>query len=430
MEYTKIKSERLGEEILCGVHESGLRVYIVPKRGFNKYYAIYGTEYGSMNTTLPAEGDEAEIVLPDGIAHFLEHKMFEQPDGTGAFDLFSETGASSNAFTSFDLTAYLFVCTDKFYENLDILLKFVNEPYYTKENVDKEQGIIGQEIKMYDDDPSWRVFFNMLGAMFHKNPVKIDIAGTVESISHITPELLYKCYNRFYNPANMLLVMVGDIDPSEVEKYIDKHVKPKEGARRQPRVLPPEPENVVKTYVEQQLSVSSPIFSIGFKEKKSGVRGAKLLKKCVETEILLELLFGKSSDFYISLYEKGLIDSSFGKECELEIDYGFSAVSGESENPEEVFRLVRDRVREMGESGVSTGDAERAKKVLLGRFIRGFNETEGLGNSFLRDFMSDINPFDYTEILDKVTEEDLNARLREHFDPENCVLSVVKPIKQ
>lgn len=429
MEYAKIRNERLGEEVWSGVHKSGLRVYIIPKRGFNKYYAVYGTEYGSLNTEfIPVDGGE-KIVLPDGIAHFLEHKMFEQPDGGNAFDLFSETGASSNAFTSFDLTAYLFTCTDRFYENLDILLGFVNTPYYTNENVDKEQGIIGQEIKMYDDEPNWRVFFNMLGAMFHNNPVKIDIAGTVESISHITPELLYKCHRQFYNPANMILVMVGDIDPDEAEKYIDKHLKTEANVGRQPRVMPPEPETIVKDYIEQSLAVSSPVFYIGFKEKKSGVRGRELLEKEIATDILLEVLFGKSSDFYISLYESGLIDSSFGKECELEVDYGFSAVSGESENPKEVFERIKKRVRDMAESGVDPAVAERVKKVMLGRYLRGFNDIEGIGNSFMRDFLGDVNPLDYAEILDKITVDGLNRRLREHFDADNCVLSVIKPIE-
>lgn len=429
MEYKRIRNEKLGEELLCGVHESGLRVYIIPKRGFNKYYAVYGTEYGSMNTSFTAVGESEETVLPDGIAHFLEHKMFEQPDGGNAFDLFSETGASSNAFTSFDLTAYLFTCTDRFYENLDILLGFVNTPYYTDENVDKEQGIIGQEIKMYDDEPSWRVFFNMLGAMFHNTPVKIDIAGTVESISHITPELLYKCHRQFYNPENMILVMVGDIDPSEAEKYIDKHVKPEMSVGRQPRVMPPEPENIVTEYAEQKLSVSSPIFYIGFKEKKSGARGAELLKKEIMTDILLDVLFGKSSDFYISLYEQGLIDNSFGKESELEADYGFSAVSGESDDPRKVFELIKEHVREIRKKGVDMTAAERAKKVMLGRYLRSFNDIEGIGNSFMRDLLSGINPLDYAEILNGVTEEELNERLREHFDDTNCVLSVINPIE-
>ncbi len=429
MEYTRIRNERLDEEVLCGVHGSGLRVYIIPKRGFNKYYAVYGTEYGSMNTSFTAAGESEETVLPDGIAHFLEHKMFEQPDGGNAFDLFSETGASSNAFTSFDITAYLFTCTDRFYENLDILLSFVNDPYYTDENVSKEQGIIGQEIKMYDDDPSWRVYFNMLEAMFHNNPVKIDIAGTVESISHITPELLYKCHRQFYNPANMILVMVGDIDPAEAEKYIDKYVKPESNVGRQPRVMPPEPEKIVTDFTEQRLSVSSPLFFIGFKEKKSGMRGRELLEKEIETDILLEVLFGKSSDFYISLYNEGLIDGSFGKDSEIEPDYGFSAVSGESDDPQRVFELVKERVRAMADSGVDMSAAERAKKVMLGRYLRGFNDIEGIGNAFMRDFLGGINPLDYAEVLESVGEAELNERLREHFDADNCTLSVIRPVE-
>ena len=210
--------------MLSAVHESGLRVYVFPKKGFSKYYAIYGTEYGSLNRTFKPQNEDNMITVPDGIAHYLEHKMFEDENGVDAFERFAETGASANAYTSFDLTAYLFSCTDRFYENLDILLDFVNHPHFTKENVAKEQGIIGQEIKMYDDDPEWRAFFNTLPALFKNNPVKIDIAGTVESISHITPEILYQCYNTFYNPANMRLILVGDVDIDEAMKYVDKHL--------------------------------------------------------------------------------------------------------------------------------------------------------------------------------------------------------------
>lgn len=183
MEIKSFYNSRLNEKMQYTVHSSGLRVYVFPKKGFSKYYAIYGTEYGSVDRVFRVPGEDKMTEVPDGIAHYLEHKMFEEEGGGNAFDRFAETGASSNAFTSFDLTAYLFSCTDKFYENLDILLSFVNKPWFTEENVKKEQGIIGQEIKMYDDDPEWRVFFNTLTAMYHNNPVKIDIAGTVESRS-------------------------------------------------------------------------------------------------------------------------------------------------------------------------------------------------------------------------------------------------------
>lgn len=329
MKFDKIESKLLKETIMHGVHESGLRVYIVPKSGFSKYYAIYGTEYGSIDTKLNFPDTNEVINLPDGIAHFLEHKLFEEEDGGNAFDRFALTGANSNAFTSFDITAYLFSCTDSFYENLDILMDFVNHPYFTDENVAKEQGIIGQEIKMYDDDPSWRLFFNMLQAMYHNNPVKTDIAGTVESIAKITPDILFKCCDAFYNPSNMFLVMVGDIDADKAIEIVDKYVSADRDRGRIQREKIDEPKSVVKSEISQKMSVSKPQFMIGFKEQETDIEGSELLKKQIETNVILNILFGVSSKFFNELYEEGLIDGSFGFEAELEKKYGFSSVNGE-----------------------------------------------------------------------------------------------------
>ena len=334
-------NEKLQEKMQFAVHKSGLRIYVFPKKGFSKYYAIYGTEYGSIDRSFKVPGEEEFSVVPDGIAHYLEHKLFEQEDGGNAFDLFAKTGASSNAFTSFDLTAYLFSCTDKFYENLDILLGFVNKPWFTKENVEKEQGIIGQEIKMYDDDAEWRVFFNTLTAMYHNNPVKIDIAGTVESIAEITPELLYRCYNTFYNPANMILVMVGDVDIEKAMTYVDKYVDESRNLGEIPRAKFDEPKERVKEIVEQKLLVSRPLFRIGFKENQLDGDCEAMLKREIATELILEAVFGKTSDFYMELYEEGLIDNSFDAETESTKAYGFTLIGGESSNPKQVYEKIR-----------------------------------------------------------------------------------------
>lgn len=430
MRFEKTENKALKESILFGVHESGLRVYIVPKAGFSKYYAIYGTEYGSIDNVLRMPGEAGEINLPDGIAHFLEHKLFEEEDGQNAFDKFAVTGASSNAFTSFDMTAYLFSCTDKFYENLDILLEFVNNPYFTDENVAKEQGIIGQEIKMYDDDPEWRLFFNMLQGMYHNNTVKTDIAGTVESISHITTELLYKCCKAYYNPSNMILVMVGDVDPDEAVKYIDKHVNPEKDMGQIERPEVDEPEKVVKKVVHQKMSVSKPMFLIGFKEKEIDVCGETLVKKQILTDILLEVLFGKSSEFFMELYGEGLIDGTFGKDSELEKRYGFSSLNGESKNPDEVYKRVCAYLEKVKSGKLDEAAISVAKRVLIGQNLRRFNSVEKLGNDFIRTFMNGIDPLGYNELVEKVSVEELEARLREHFDTECCTMSVVEPLEE
>ena len=430
MKFKTLESKLLREKVLMSVHESGLKVYIVPKTGFCKYYAIYGTEYGSIDTVLKVPGSDEVINLPDGIAHFLEHKLFEEEDGGNAFDRFSLTGANSNAFTSFDMTAYLFSCTDSFYENLDILMDFVNHPYFTEENVKKEQGIIGQEIKMYDDDPGWRLFFNMLQAMFVNNPVRTDIAGTVESIAKITPDLLYKCTSAFYNPSNMFLVMVGDIDAEKAIEIVDKYVDKAKDKGEIKRQKVDEPRLPQKTEVYQKMSVSKPQFMIGFKEVETDLKGSELLKKQIETRILLSLLFGKSSEFFIKLYEEGLIDGSFSADSEIEKKYGFSSVSGESKDPKAVYKKVMERIEKVKKEGLDNGEISRIKKVLIGSNLRGYNDVERIGNNFIRDFMAGINPFEYEEIAEKITKDDLAKRLNEHFVSDGAVLSVVEPFEE
>lgn len=426
-EIKEFASDELKEKMLFATHKSGLRVYVFPKKGFSKYYAIYGTDYGSTDREFLVPGESEKTVVPDGIAHFLEHKMFEQPDGSNAFDSFAVTGASSNAFTSFDMTAYLFTCTDRFYENLDILIDFVNSPYFTDENVSKEMGIIGQEIKMYDDDPGWRVFFNALRAMFRDNPVKIDIAGTVESISKIDKDILYKCYNTFYNPGNMILVLVGDVDINEVMDRLDKRMGDEKnlGEIKRPEIR--EPAERVTEFVEQRLVVSQPMFNIGFKDITPFTGGEELARREAATEIILDTLFGKSSDFYMELYEEGLIDSGFSVETELEKRYGFSLMGGESKDPKAVYEKIKERILKAQKEGIDKSDIERTKKVMKASGIKLFNYIEGMGNAYIRMLLKGINPLDYNKVIDSVTYDDIMNRLNTHFDTNNCVLSTVLP---
>ena len=248
MNISEIKSERAGDSYYKIDHPSGLTVYVYPKEGYNSAYAIIGTKYGSVNTCFSLDGGE-KITVPDGIAHYLEHKLFESEDGD-AFARYAKTGASANAYTSFEKTCYLFSCTDKFDESFEILLDFVQSPYFTAETVAKEQGIIGQEIKMYDDSPDWRVMFNMLEKMYHHHPVKIDIAGTVESIAEITAEKLYQCYNTFYNLNNMALCVAGNVTVEQVLKTCDRMLKPCEKHTIE-NFFEDEPYEIVEPYVEQ-----------------------------------------------------------------------------------------------------------------------------------------------------------------------------------
>ncbi|MBR5152515.1 MAG: insulinase family protein [Clostridia bacterium] len=430
MEMNRYYQEQLQEEMQCAVHPSGLRVYVFPKKGFQKYYAIYGTEYGSIDSVFQVPGEDAMIKVPDGIAHYLEHKMFEEEDGGDAFQRFALTGANSNAFTSFDMTAYLFSCTDRFYENLDILLDFVNCPCFTEENVAKEQGIIGQEIKMYEDDPEWRVFFNTLTALFHNNPVKIDIAGTVESIAQITPELLYRCYHTFYNPANMVLVLVGDVDMETAMSYVDKHVDASRNLGQIPREEVVEPRERVQERISQKLVVSQPLFRIGFKDCNMDLDAEAMMKKELATEVILDAVFGRCSDLYHQLYESGFIDSTFDAEADLSKRYGFSLLGGESKDPEAVYAKIKERLAELMETGIPAEDIARSKKKLKSSHIRIFNSVERMGNTFIRQIFSGYNPLSAGDALNALTEQEINDRLREHFAVDNCVLSVVYPMDE
>ena len=428
MNIETFRNEQLKEEMQFTTHKSGLRVYVFPKRGFSKYYAIYGTEYGSVDRSFTVPGENEQMTVPDGIAHYLEHKMFEEENGN-AFDRFAITGASSNAFTSFDMTAYLFSCTNNFYENLDILLDFVNHPYFTDENVEKEQGIIGQEIRMYEDDAEWKVFFNSLTAMYHNNPVKIDIAGTVESISHITPEILYKCYNTFYNPANMALVLVGDIDINKALSSVDKYIDASRNIGLIPRADINEPKMRVQEKIEQKMIVSQPLFRIGFKDNDIRDDVDAMLKKEIATELILESVFSKRSELYTELYEAGLIDNSFGGETDITKTYGFTLIGGESKDPDAVYEKVKAHLDKLIETGIPAEDIERARKVLMSASIRLFNSVEAMGNSFIRSILAGRNPLKYKDFLNEVNDEMVNNRLKEHFDTSNCVLSVITPAK-
>lgn len=420
------KNPKLKEEMQFITHKSGLKIYLFPKKGFTKYYAIYGTEYGSVDRTFKVPGENETITVPDGIAHYLEHKLFEE-EGGNAFDRFAITGASCNAFTSFDMTAYLFSCTDNFYQNLDILVDFVNHPYFTPENVKKEQGIIGQEIQMYDDEPEWRVFFNTLTAMYHNNPVKIDIAGTVESISHITPELLYKCYNTFYNPANMVLVLVGDIKMDAVLEIVDKYLDADRNLGKIKREPVLEPTQRVQEKIEQKMMVSQPLFRIGFKDNNLGGNSDTMLEKEIATELILQVLFSKKGDLYNKLYEDGLIDDTFDYETDMSDTYGFTLIGGASKDPEKVYQTVKEYINSMVKDGIPPTDIDMARKTLIASNIRIFNSVERMGNAFIRSVMAGTNPLSYSEAVAKVTDTIVFNRLKEHFDTSNCVLSVVSP---
>ncbi len=424
----KIYDKLTGESVYLKKHESGLSIYIMPRAGYSTNYAIFGTKYGSVDSEFVVPGEKEATKVPDGIAHYLEHKMFDQPDGSNVFDKFSKFGGDANAFTSFNMTAYLFSSTANFYENLETLMDYVQSPYFTKESVEKEQGIIGQEIRMYDDNAPWRLFFNFLGLLYNNNPVKLDIAGTVESIAEIDEKLLYKCYSTFYNLSNMTLFVTGDVDPDKTLCVIEKNIKNNTPFKEEiKRIYPEEPKAVAGKFKEQTISVASPMFMIGWKDNDNGYSGKALLKKSIEMEIITEMLFGKSSELYNELYDAGLINQNFSFEYSPQVDYAYTAVDGESKDPIAVYEKITGYIDMLRKNGLSKEDFERIKKVIWGDYIRSYNDIEGYAHTFLTMSFLDINYFDYFEEYSKITFDDVQKRFNEQFDNEYCVMSQINP---
>lgn len=422
-------SEITGEVLFSGTHPSGLKIYIIPKKDYSKTYAIFGTRYGSVDSSFIVPGENEISNVPDGIAHYLEHKMFDQPDGTNVFDKFSAYGGNANAFTSFNMTAYLFSATENIEENLSTLLNYVQSPYFTEESVQKEQGIIGQEIGMYDDNGGWRVFFNFLSCLYHNHPVKKDIAGTVESISHITADYLYKCYNTFYNLSNMALVIAGDVNPDKILSVIESGIKNNTPFEEEiTKLYPDEPDSIHCNYAEQSLSVAMPMFMMGFKDIDTGYDGKALLKKEIEIAILIKMIFGKSSALYNKLYESGLITPSFGADYTAQADYGYTSIEGESPEPKRVYEMMLDEIDNLRTKGLSCEDFERIKKVVWGKYIKSLNDVEDYSVSFMQNIFKNINYLDYYEVYESVTFEDVKARFDNHFVRERAALSVVNPV--
>ena len=416
--------EGFGEEsYVKAVLDNGLEIYIMEKPQYSSSYAIYGTHYGSIDTKFSKNGSEM-ITVPEGIAHYLEHKLFEGEDGD-AFSKYAKTGASANAFTSFDRTCYLFSCSDNFYENLDILLSFVQSPYFTKENVEKEQGIIGQEIRMYDDNPGWRVMFNLLKGMYHNHPVRIDIAGTVESIAQIDADLLYKCYETFYNPANMFICIVGNIDTDKTLKQIESSIIDREPVDIT-RGEFDEPQTIVKPYVEQRLAVNTPMFCLGFKQKINSPYRRLKSKVCVD--LLLQLICGDASPLYARLMNEGLINDDFDSEYFNGNGYAAVIFEGESCDPERVANEIKAEINRLREEGVSKKLFSAVKCAMYGDMVRRFNSVENLTMSLTECAINDYSLFDEIKMVKSVSYDDVMKRF-DIFDDENAVLSVIKPLE-
>ncbi|WHY68740.1 pitrilysin family protein [Neobacillus sp. SuZ13] len=428
----KISFDQLQEELYHEKLANGLNVYILPKKGFNKTFATFTTKYGSVDNTFVPLGKEEYVKVPDGIAHFLEHKLFEKEDGD-VFQQFSRQGASANAFTSFTRTAYLFSSTSDVEKNLETLIDFVQDPYFSEKTVEKEKGIIGQEITMYDDNADWRLYFGLIQNLYKNHPVKIDIAGTIESISHITKDWLYECYNTFYHPSNMLLFIVGPVNPESFMNQVKENQAKKE-YKDMPEIqrkFENEPTEAAEKRQVLEMNVQTSKCLLGIKALHVDQSGNEMLKNELTMNVLLDLLFGKSSENYNQLYNDGLIDETFSFDYTQEQGFGFAMIGGDTGEPDKLADTLQKMLLDAKNQTVFNEEQlERAKKKKIGAFLRAVNSPEYIANQFTRYAFNDMNLFDVVPTLEKITLNDVKILASEVISEERFSVCQVIPKKK
>ena len=411
----KIRNEFIGEEYFYEKHDSGLDIFLFPKKNYTTSYAAIGTNFGSVNKKFKMGSEIVET--PEGIAHFLEHKLFECKDGD-AFTLFSKTGARSNACTSFKKTQYWFSCNDQLEESLAILLNFVQEPYFTEQGVSKERGIIEQEIKMYCDDPEWQSELLLINALYKNHFVKDDIAGSVESISKITPDLLNKCYDAFYNFSNMTMCLVGNFDENKILSFINSHISKKYAKFDTETIFPDEPEDINQKFVSKKMEVVTPIFAVGFKHNV--IDKDIKLKNFISHELALESICLKSGKLYNDLIEKNLITSdNLDSELFHGPFYKSSIFSGESKNPKETSKIIIDYVMNYVSKGIPEDEFERAKKCYYANTISLFDKVSSIGSLIMSLNFMNIDIFDFVNEIHNISIDDVNSELK-NFSEDRC----------
>ena len=423
-----IENSKVKEKLYVEKLENGLTVMIMPKKNIQKKYMIWATNFGSIDNKFIAPNDKEETNIPDGVAHFLEHKMFEQQNGTNSLDTLTALGVNANAYTTTDHTCYLFECTDNFYPAMDELMDYVQNPYFTDQNVEKEKGIIGQEIQMYDDYPSWAVYMNAMKCMYKNNPIIIDIAGSIESISKIDKEVLYKCYNTFYHPSNMVMCFAGDFEPETLIEEVKIRLKPTEKHGEIKRIYPEEPEQIVKKENTQNMEVSMPIFVIGIKDviDNKNCTSSSIVKKHIAIEILLNMLIGKSSKLYKELYEAELITGEPYLDYEFSKQYAHVSITGQSNDPKKVLEKFEAEIKQMKESDIDLAHFQRVKNMIYGNYVKEYDDVAEICRMFVGDYMKGINSFEYIEEYEQVTPEYTKQVLEEVFKEEKTVLSIVE----
>ena len=415
-----IESKLLGEKEYIETLENGMKIIVVPKHRTNKKYIIWGTKFGSIDNHFIEPKTNKEVKVPDGVAHYLEHKMFEQKSGVASLFTLMALGLDANAYTTNDHTAYLFGGVDNFYKGLDELMDYVQNPYFTDQNVEKERGIIGQEIGRYDDEPVWKVYLNAMKCLYTNNPIRIDIAGTVETISHITKEILYSCYNTFYHPSNMIMCIAGDFEPEEIVNEVRKRLLPREQMEEIKRIYPKEPDHICQKQMVANMNVNMPLFMIGYRDyfKNEGN-----VKKDTALKIIFNSLLGKCSKAYGKLYEDGLLMNELSFDYEYSDIYSHVLFSGESKDPEKVYEKI---VETLKNEEITKEDFERSKKRIFGEFVTSFDDVEEIGRMLLSDKMHHINTLESADKIQNITYEYVKNIQRQMFDNDESIISIVK----
>lgn len=418
---------KIGEALYTGILPNGLRINVVTKPGFKLCYAVFATNYGGAHRRFFLNGQWHDT--PAGVAHFLEHKMFDMPDGDNALSTLSANGAQPNAFTSSGMTAYYFDCTTGFEENLRMLLRFVSTPYFTDETVDKEQGIIGQEIGMVEDSAGYVVYNRLMRLLYEHNPVRDQVAGSVESIAEITAETLYNCHSAFYAPSNMVLCVAADCDPEKIYA-IAEEILPKEKAEIPVADLgEKESERPLEAYHEEKMEVSAPQFLIGAKVTPAG-KGEALLRQKIVAQLALRTLFGSSGEFYNRLYSEGVLNRDYDYEIDYTAGTATIMIGGESATPERVMKEISAAIDGVRQNGLDVDAFNRAKKASFGARLRGLEDFDSICISLVTGLFGDYCAFDSFEVLESIDVKECEDFLTTYMSADRLAMSVITPINR
>ncbi|MBI5972351.1 putative Zn-dependent peptidase [Staphylococcus caledonicus] len=415
--------ELIDEKVFEHELSNGLRLFIIPKKGFQKTFVTYTTQFGSLDSTFKPHNEDQLITVPDGVAHFLEHKLFEKDGEEDLFTAFANDNAQVNAFTSFDRTSYLFSATDNVDSNIIRLLNMVETPYFSKETVDKEKGIIAEEIKMYQEQPGYKIMFNTLRAMYHNHPIKVDIAGSVESIYDITKDDLYACYETFYHPSNMVLFVVGDVDPEHICSLVETHEAQRDKTN-QPNIqrgTVDEPLEVVTPVVTEEMKLQSPRLMLGFKNQPYVETPQRYVQRDLEMTLFYELVFGEETDFYQMLLTEDLIDESFGYQFVLEPTYSFSIITSATQQPDKLKEVLLSELQKYRGNLQDEEAFNLLKKQFIGEFISSLNSPEYIANQYAKLYFEGVSVFEMLDIIENITLESINETTKQYLNLDNVV---------